>query len=300
MALQAKHIKEKIKAVGNIKKITKTMEMVSVSKMRRAVAKTTSSREFGRFALELLVNLGKDRGVEHPLIATRETGKTLMVVVASNKGLAGGYNINIDKAVRTYKSRHNDSDVDVITIGKQSEKIARRQGLNIVASFTDFSESLRGDEVRIMVNMFIDKYSENDEYKNVVVAYTQFIKPAEYRPTVRQIIPVHPKVIRNIIETPEDGRSDERFEKDSLKEYLFEPNPEEVLDVTLPSLLLSVMFQILLESTASEHSSRMVAMKAATDNAGELQDELSLSYNKARQAAITQEIAEIVGGSIGS
>jgi F-type H+-transporting ATPase subunit gamma len=297
MALQAKAVKKKIKSVGNIKKITRTMEMVSVAKMRKTVQKSLALRTFARYALELLVNLSKNRRLEHPLLAKREEGKILMVIVASNKGLAGAYNLNIDKTTKKFIREKKGETIEVITIGKQAEKIALRNNLPIVASFKEFTENVEHADLYSLANMMKEKFLVNTDYQSIMVMFTSFVKPLVYAPTIRELIPVSPKVARNMIEEILVGSEQETFAKDSLAQYMFEPSETSVLETVIPELVHALVYQALLESQASEHSSRMVAMKNATDNAGRLQDALTLAYNRARQAAITQEISEIVNAA---
>jgi F-type H+-transporting ATPase subunit gamma len=297
MAIQSKIIKQKMTSIGSIKKITKTMEMVSVSKMKKAVSNSLASREYARYALELLVTLAKERNIPHPLLEEGPGSKRLLVIVASNKGLCGGYNVNISKSVSKFKEKYIDEDIDCVTIGKQSERIAKRNKLNIIASITEFGENITLEEIEILNKIILKEFVEFKNYKNVSIAYTQFVKQLDYRPNIREIIPVSSKTSRNIIEEMETGSTAERFNKKSMALYLFEPNEERVLDKVIPDLMSAILLQIMLEAQASEHSSRMVAMKNATDNAGELLDDLKLTYNRARQAGITQEVAEIIGGA---
>lgn len=302
MALQAKFIKQKIKAVGNIKKITKTMEMVAASKMRKATEASLASREYALGALEILVNLAEKREIEHPMLDPRETGKTLVVIVAANKGLAGGYNVNVSKQVGKLVKEKGDDAVEAICIGKQAEKIARRFKLPVVASFTDFKDFANVEDAYAVMEVVREQFlkEESDkkrtfEYQEVYIAYTQFIKAMTYEAKSAPILPFKPESIHMMITDSSSGKAVE--EKDSLKLYTFEPSEEVVLEQVIPQLLTAVMFQVMLDAYASEHSSRMVAMQNATDNAGQLQDDLKLSFNKARQAAITQEIAEISAGA---
>lgn len=295
MAVQSKIIKQKMLSVGNIKKITKTMEMVSVSKMRKAVSNSLASRQYARYALELLITLAKEKNISNPLLEEGKGDKTLIVIVASNKGLCGGYNVNISKAVSKFKKENQD--LECIAIGKQAERIANRNNLKIVASLNDFKEDVTLDEIDLLKKIVLKEFIESKKYKNVSIVYTQFIKQLEYSPSIKEIIPVSAKTTRNILEETDKGSVDDRFDKKSMALYLFEPSEERVLDKVIPELLGATLFQIILEAQASEHSSRMVAMKNATDNAGELLDDLRLTYNRARQTGITQEVAEIIGGA---
>jgi F-type H+-transporting ATPase subunit gamma len=295
MAIQTKIIKQKMKSIGNIKKITKTMEMVSVSKMKKAVSKSLASREYARYALQLLITLAKERNISHPLLEEGIGQKTMLVIIASNKGLCGGYNVNISKAIS--KLKNDKSQIDCLTIGRQAERIARRNKLNIIASLNEFGENISLEEIETLKKIILKEYLQIKKYKNVLLAYTQFVKQLDYRPKIIEIIPVSPKTTRNILEETEKGKEEERFSKRSMALYLFEPNEERVLEKVIPDLLSATLLQLMLEAQASEQSSRMVAMKNATDNAGELLENLNLTYNRARQSSITQEVAEIIGGA---
>jgi F-type H+-transporting ATPase subunit gamma len=297
MAIQTKIIKHKMASIGNIKKITRTMEMVSVSKMKRAVNKSLSSRLYARYALQLLITLAKERNITHPLLEIGIGNKTLIIIVASNKGLCGGYNVNISKIISKLIANNGNENFDCVTIGKQAERIANRNKINIIASLNEFGEEIELDEVEVLKNIIVNEYINNKKYKNILVAYTQFIKQLNYQSQIIELIPISPKTTRNILEETEEGREDERFNKDSMALYLFEPTEERVLEQVIPDLLRATLLQIMQEAQASEQSSRMVAMKNATDNASELLADLSLTYNRARQAGITQEVAEIIGGA---
>jgi F-type H+-transporting ATPase subunit gamma len=297
MAIQAKAIKNKMKSIGSIKKITKTMEMVSISKMKKTVGSSVASRDYARYSLELLINLSKERNVTHPLLEKGVGAKTLLVIVASNKGLCGSYNVNISKSVSRLKEKQPDDEIECITIGKQAEKIANRNKLKIIASINEFKETISIEEIDVLKQIILKEFLDKKDYKNVLIAYTQFIKQLDYRPTIRELIPIGPKAVRNIIDEMEEGKKEEKFDKRSMALYLFEPNEERVLGKVVKDLLSVVLFQIMIEALASEHSSRMVAMKQATDSAEELLEDLKLTHNRARQARITQEVAEIIGGA---
>ncbi len=292
MATQGKVIKNKIRSVGNIRKITKTMEMVSVSKMRRAVERTQRSQAYTLQAYSVLAALVAERDVTHSLVQQpRDAQRRLVVIVASNKGMCGGYNVTLGKKLR--EDIAVNGACDVITIGKQAETIARRLGCTVVASFLEFSDlQLQVDEVRSLVQVMIQQF-ETGEYTNVSIVHTAFIKAMQYEARITPLLPLSIGLIGHL---PELARSQDT-PKVSGGLYAFEPSPERLVSVLIPKLLLALVYQIMLEAYASEHSSRMVAMKNATDNAGSLIDELVLTYNQARQAAVTQELAEIVGGA---
>jgi F-type H+-transporting ATPase subunit gamma len=294
MGLQTKAIKQKIKSVGNIKKITKTMEMVSVSKMKKTTERVVKGRPYSRYALELLSHIAGEKGVSHPFLEDKKTGKSLVVIISSNKGLAGAYNINISKALSKFKS-FSQKEIDCITIGKQSEKSARRNGLNIIASFIDFSEK-SGSEEFLAIRDTIVKEFTTGEYETVKILYTEFKSASSYKPFLIKILPVKEEIYKDLL-LPEIGENSEYNKSKQLSLYTFEPSETEILDMVIKQLLEQVLYHTFLESLASEHSSRMFAMKSASDSAKNMVDDLTLYHNQVRQAAITQEIAEIVGGS---
>ena len=272
------------------------MEMVAVSKMRKSINRSISSRVYSRYALEILVTLFKMRKVSHPLLCYGKGDKTLLVILASNKGLCGAYNTNVSKSVAKFKTQ-NENEIECIVVGKQAEKIALRNKLKVIASFHEFGDEIDIEETNSLEKVVINEFVNSKKYKNVVIAYTEFVKQMLYRPTVKEIVPVSMKTTRNIIEEIEKDRETDRFDKKSMSPYQFEPSEQEVLDEMIPNLLSALISQIGLEALASEHSSRMFAMKNATDNADQLLEDLSLIYNKARQANITQEVAEIIAGA---
>lgn len=291
--MQTKEIKAKIKSVSNIEKITRTMEMVSVSKMRRSTSRALASQVYARYALEMLVHITKEREAKHIFLSPGKGGKTLVVIIGSNKGLCGGYNVNISKKVSLFV-KENPSNFSAVTIGKQAEKIARRNSIEIIASFTELGDLVTTEEVNSVVEVVIEQFQSSD-YKNVFVAFTNYVKMLEYKPSLRQILPITEESLTDITEVLLEERKED-IEKENLSLYSFEPNTQEVLNEIIPNLLTSFIYQTLLEASASEHSSRMVAMKGATDNAGSMLEDLRLSFNKARQEAITREISEIAAG----
>jgi len=281
-----------MKSVQNIGKITKAMEMISVSKMKKSIQKRLASQIFADRSFELLENLHVHKNISHPYLEFREGNKVLMVIIASNKGLCGGYNMNISKQVKKFVISNSDVIVEAIVIGKQSEKIARRNDVNVVASFNELSDYYNSSEVRSILNTITDTYDDNRDYKEVVIAYTQFVSSLSYEARVTPFIPLKVDVAQKLAHIEASTNNKRKFTL-----YSFEPDEQSVLDSAVPAVLMTVIYQLLLESLASEHSARVVAMRNASDNAGEMYDELKLNFNRARQAAITQEISEIVGGS---
>lgn len=287
--MQTKTIKQKMKSVANIGKITKAMEMISVSKMKKAVNKRNSSSVFAKESFALLENLHVHKDLSHPYLEKGGGEKILMVIIASNKGLCGGYNMNVSKKVSDFIKKNNGKNIDVVAVGRQAQKIARRNNLELVASFDDFSETYSVSEVRSLLRS-IFTYFESGDYEFVSVAYTEFISSLSFEAKTESLIPPVLDTYINSEESKEDNVK-------KFAQYSFEPNEQAVLNSVVPAVLMTLLYQYLLEASASEHSSRVSAMRNASDNAKEMGEELKINYNRARQAAITQEIAEIVGGS---
>lgn len=281
-----------MKSVQNIGKITKAMEMISVSKMKKSVQKRLASQIFADRSFELLENLHIHKNISHPHLESRKGNKVLMVIIASNKGLCGGYNMNVSKQVTRFIASHADTTVDAIVVGRQSEKIARRNNINVIASFNELSDYYTASEIRSVLNTIIETYDNNDDYRQVVIAYTQFVSSLSFEAKITPFIPLQVDVAQKLARIESSTNNKRKFAL-----YSFEPDEQSVLDAAVPAVLMTVIYQLLLESLASEHSARVVAMRNASDNAGEMYDELKLNFNRARQAAITQEISEIVGGS---
>jgi F-type H+-transporting ATPase subunit gamma len=289
MAMQTKTIKQKMKSVANIGKITKAMEMISVSKMKRAIEKRNNSLLFAQESLALLKNLTQHKDLSNKYLEKGEGNKILMLVIASNKGLCGGYNINVSKQVTEFVKQNKNQEVEVVAVGRQAQKIASRNDLKLIASFDDFSNYYTSSEVHSLLQFLFEKY-EGGEYKEVRVAYTEFFSSITYEAKIKSFMPLS-------LENAEEAIGEKDEVKKDFALYTFEPSEQEVLNTVVPAVLMTILYQYLLEGLASEHSSRVSAMRNASDNAAELGESLRINYNRARQAAITQEIAEIVGGS---
>ena len=286
-----KTIQQKMKSVKNIGKITKAMEMISVSKMKKSIQKRSGSVVFASRSISLLETLRKNRELSHPYLDGRDgVSKALLVVIAANKGLCGGYNMNVSKEVTKFKKANPELEIDTIVVGRQAQKIALRNNLNVLASFTEMSEYYSPDEVRSLLYSIFEAYNADEQYGRVAVAYTHFFSSISYEAMVAPLVPLQIDEVEKLLAVKPG-------EQDSKTLYTFEPSEQEVLDQVVPSVMLTVLYQMLLESLASEHSSRVTAMKNASDNAEEMLEDLKMTYNQARQAGITQEIAEIVGGS---
>jgi F-type H+-transporting ATPase subunit gamma len=272
------------------------MELVAASKMRRATSAVTSTRPFSHLAWETVLAVGENLDSSlHPLLTPkRGSTKTLYVVFTSDRGLCGGYNAKIlRECFKDMQSR--EEAFDVITVGKRAELAMKRAGIKTVASFVDVTNNPTFKEIRPVAQMAIDGF-KNGEYAKVIMGYTDFKSALSQKPVLLTLLPLS----RNKTELGETNSigSDERHAVASEKlEYKFEPSPDLVLDAMLPRITETMVWQALLEASASEHSARMLAMRSASDAAAEMIDDLTLTFNQARQSGITQEIAEISSGA---
>lgn len=298
MAVRTRAIKQKISSVKNIRKITRAMEMVAVSKMKRAVASALSTRAYALAALDLLIALALERKIPHPLLERGAGERTLMIIVASNRGLCGGFNVTLAKSVmRSFETFGGRNSVDFITIGKNAERLARKLGADVRGSFVDFSDSAGIHGIRGLRRLVLDEFY-GGKYACVLVAYNNYISTVRYAPIIRPLLPITPEILRNLIASVgENVYSAEVRSAIGEGIYLFEPTEAAVLEEVLPQLVAVQLYQMNLESVASEHSARMIAMKNASESAGEMITDLTLDWNRVRQDGITQEISEIAAGA---
>ncbi len=314
MAVNTKAIKRRLRSVGSTKKITKAMEMVAAAKMRKAVNAALETRTYAKLAWDLLVSLSKTQKAAIPLLQVRPVNKLLIILVTSNRGLCGSFNANIIR--KTAKqledprliSRHRiknqdispaskEIDVDIIGIGKKGADFAKKTGNNLIASFTNLSDTPKLNDVYPISHLAIQKYSDQ-KYDKVIVAYTEFYSAISQIAKLRQVLPISENDLEKMITDIDNTESKlQPAETDYLEDFLFEPSRQEVLKTILPRLVETQIYQALLESAASEHSARMLAMRNANEAAEDMVEELNLHYNKARQAIITREIAEIASGA---
>lgn len=281
------NLRRKIKSVKNTKQITKAMQMVAASKMRRAQEAVASTREYAAAGQAILARLQRALGAEgeivHPLLVDRPVQKIALLVIASDRGLAGAYNMNIVKHADEFIKNHPDQQIDLVTIGRKASEGLHRLGYTTLASFTEFPDKPNSVDMRPIAKLTLDQFVAGN-YDQVVVVYTRFYSTLRLAAETKQILPAQAPEIA----AEHDG---------SENSYLFEPTPTEVLEYIVPRMVEIQLLQTVLESIASEHSSRMLAMKNATDNASDLMGDLTLTYNSVRQANITREIAEISVGA---
>ncbi|MEM5794679.1 MAG: ATP synthase F1 subunit gamma [Bacillota bacterium] len=276
----ARDIRRRIRSVKNIQQITKAMKMVAAARLRRAQERALSSRPYTGKIREVLASVAGGVGeISHPLLEVRPANRVAYLVMAGDKGLCGAYNSNVMKEAVAHVRTQNDPVI--FTVGRKSRDFFKRRGYRIDQEMTGFSEKPAYEHARTIAQKLVDMYVEGlvDE---IYLVYTQFISPVQSNPSTIRLLPVASEDVQG--EGPQ-------------QEYIFEPSAEAVLDLLLPKYLETVIYGALLQASASELGSRMTAMGNATDNAQELIGKLTLSYNKVRQAGITRELAEIVGGA---
>lgn len=294
-----KEIKARIKSVTNTKKITRAMELISTVKMKKAQESVLGSRPFAVAALRIFANVSESLQ-DIPSIGghTHTTKRELQVVISSNKGLCGGYNVNTFKKVAQYRKDHPDTTIDYITIGKKAREFILRTGGNLVADFSDtMKDVIEISDVKPVSSMLRELFSkqvhEKLNYDAIKIVHSYYISAINQKAIVKQFLPLSRADIVEFL-TEIVGQSMSIYEES--QKYTIEPDTETIVNEVIPMILSMLLYEILLESKASEHSSRMVAMKNAKDSATKKVSALTLSYNKARQASITKEVSEIVSG----
>ncbi|NCN99678.1 ATP synthase F1 subunit gamma [Candidatus Falkowbacteria bacterium] len=300
---KTKEISRRIKSISSTKKITKAMEMVSAAKMRKAIDAVLKTRTYANLSWDMVLRLTQivtDKGeTSHPFLTVRpETKRVAVILISSNRGMCGAYNSAVISKVEQSLKIHK-FPTDIIIIGKKGTVLQQR-GHNIVAEF-DKSDLLTDiKEIYPVIKLVLGDYSSG-KYDKVLVAYTDFVNAAKQVPRLRQLLPVDVKAEEEylgIIGTESNKIDDQdKLTENPVSRYKFEPNRSEVLNQMVPRLLEVQLYQAFLEANASEHSARMTAMHQATEAAEDMVSELTLFYNKARQASITAEIAEISAGA---
>ena len=284
-----KEIRGKIKSVQNTRKITKAMEMVAASKMRKAQERMRAARPYADKVRNIAAHMsGANSEYQHPFLIERPLQNVGLIMVTTDKGLCGGMNTNVLRAATAQMKEWTDSGKKVQTtaIGTKGLGFLNRIGANVVSESTHIGDVPHMDELIGAVKVQIDAYLAG-EIDAVYLAYTQFVNTMKQEPVVMQLIPL-----------PKSSLTQSEEEKRAYSwDYLYEPSPEAVVEELLVRYIEALVYQSVAENIASEQSARMVAMKAASDNAKNVIGELQLVYNKSRQAAITKELSEIVGGA---
>lgn len=294
-----KAIKIKIVAMKKSQTVTKAMEAVSAAKMRKAQQQALRGRAYARAAAATLARVSGSRELlNHPLIARRELRRALYIVITSDKGLAGALNSGVLRmALRDIQeSGYSQEEASIIAVGRKANDFFTNRGYRIEA-YHENTADIATSAVRQLVEEAAERYASG-KVDRVVIVYQNFVSTFEQRPTLRQVFPLSLEDLERVVEdiAPKRGAFSQPLRAEAPAVYTLEPSEGEVLNAILPRLAGIIVYHALLESQASEHSARMVAMKSASDKAGEKQEELTLQFNKARQAAITREVSEIIGG----
>lgn len=293
----SKEIKRKIWSIKNTEKITKAMELISTVKMKKAQDLALEKRDF---VLEMLKIFLKVEWYleDFPLFSDGKWDKTLALVITSNKWLCWGYNVNVMKKVNTYM-KETWEDVEFITIGKRAANFVAKTGNKLVADFsTDFTDNIEPLFTKNISNLFREEFLSG-KYKKVVVFYNHYINTIKQVAVAKTSLPIDANEIKEYLTHIVEDYVDLEAEVEAMgniNSYELEPTPEALANEVIPMILDMIFYDILLESKASEHSSRMIAMKNAKDSANKIANRLTLKYNKARQAIITQEVSEITAG----
>ncbi|TKJ30411.1 MAG: ATP synthase F1 subunit gamma [Chloroflexi bacterium B3_Chlor] len=278
----AREIQRRIRSVTNIGQVTRAMEAVSASKMRRAQERTLASRAYAERAWEILTYLASQPAageVLHPLLEERTVRNTALLVITPDRGLCGGLPTNVIREVVAFISRQT-TPVRIVSIGRKGSDFMLRYGADICADFSGLPDQPPLKEVTPIARLVIDQFLDGT-FDQICLIYANFVNTMVQRPVTRQLMPIEPAILEGA----------------GAVAYTIEPDPETVLGEVLEGFTVLQIYQAILDAQASEHSARMVAMRAATENAEALVEDLTLTYNRARQEAITKELLDIAGGA---
>ncbi|BBH23851.1 ATP synthase gamma chain [Paenibacillus baekrokdamisoli] len=282
MAKGMREIKRSIKSKQNTKQITKAMEMVAASKLRRAQEAAIAARPYTDKIKEVVASIASGAGtVKHPMLQSREVKRTAYLVVTSDRGLAGGYNVNVLRKIWAVlqENHKSPSEYDIFVIGRKGRDYFKRRSIAIKEEATGLPDAAKFSDIKAIASSAVSGF-ESGAYDELHLVYNQFHNAMTQVPVIKQLLPL-----------------DQSQLSGAKSDYEYEPSPEKVLDVLLPKYAETLIYSAVLEGKASEFGARMTAMGNATKNATKMIAGLTLTYNRARQAAITQEIAEIVGGA---
>jgi F-type H+-transporting ATPase subunit gamma len=276
-------IRRRIRSVKNTQQITKAMKMVSAAKLRRAQDRVIASRPYGAMLRKMLGNVAAavandENAGQNPLLAQREEKRILLVLVTSDKGLAGAFNTNLIKVGQRFSKEHPDAEVSMVLIGRKGRDFFRKRGAKVVGDYINMAAKLVYADVATIAGKAMELY-RNDEIDAVYLVFNEFKTVAAQNLVVNRILP---------IEFPQ---------QENPPDYIFEQSPIDMLNALLPRYVETEFYRALAESTAAEHAARMTAMEAATSNAGDMIEKLTLYMNRVRQASITKEIIEVVSGA---
>ncbi len=288
----AREVKLRIRSVRNISQVTRALQAVSASRVRKAMDAMFATRPYSNKAWQVLTHIAGQPGREslHPLLTARErVDNVLVLMISGDRGLAGPYNTNILRFTLKHFDRY-DVPVRYITIGRKGTELMLRMGKNLLAEFSDMPPEPSFGDVSAIGRLAVDEFLKGSA-DEVYLMYTDFVNMARQDPVMKKLLPLEYESTEGLVQV-EFGSS-----SGPAAAYIYEPGQTEILDEIIPRFTALQIFQAVLESVASEHAARMVAMKNATDNATELAGLLQLEYNKARQLAITSDILDIVGGA---
>ncbi|MFA7248878.1 MAG: ATP synthase F1 subunit gamma [Dehalococcoidia bacterium] len=286
---QVRGIRDRIRSVSSTAKVTRAMELVAASKMRRAQERAVQARPYAETMRSVLAQLaaytaGGEGANLHPLLQSRQVGHLSYVHITADRGLAGGLNANINRAGAALILQHQPGvdRISVVSAGRKGRDFFRRSGMEMLADFPELGDFPNFEDVRPIARLIIDEFVSG-RVDQVFIGYQRFVNAAVQRPTTRQILPI-------VAPAGADAGA-------GAVDFIFEPSPEQLLQTLLPRFVEMQVFEAVLEARASEQSARMVAMRQATDAAKEMVADLTLAYNKARQESITSELLDIVGGT---
>jgi F-type H+-transporting ATPase subunit gamma len=283
-----KEIRTQIKSVGNTQKITKAMEMVAASKLRKTQERMTAARPYANKVRNVIAHLYyANTEYQHPFLEQREVKRVGYIVISTDRGLCGGLNTNMFRALTLdiRQQREAGRKLDFCVIGNKASSFLKRMGGNVLSQTSHLGDTPSFDDLITPVQIMIREY-EQGQIDQLFLVYNELVNTMTQRPTIQQLLPVSPRD-----ETQQD------MPKKHSWDYIYEPNAKQVLDLLLKRYIEACVYRAVVENIACEMAARMLAMKSASDNAGTIIDDLQLVYNKARQAAITQELSEIVGGA---
>lgn len=298
----AREIRSKIKSVANTRKVTRALEMVSASKIRRAQDLMRASRPYAKHMRRVIAHIAQaTTDYRHPALREREVKRVGYLIVSTDRGLCGGLNANLFRKLLAdiHEWESKGVEVDVIAIGQKAAQFFRRVKVNMAGSVSHLGDRPKIEKLVGVNKLMVDAYMQG-RVDRVYLCFNDFLNTMSQRPRIEALLPL-PAAAEQIVQTPPDAETPSPrsavVEREHDWDYIYEPDAETVISHVLERYVESLVYHAALENLASEHAARMVAMKSASDNATKAIDTLTLIYNKARQAAITQEISEIVGGA---
>lgn len=305
------NLKKRIKSIGNIKKITKAMELVAATKMRKSQEIALASRPYAFAALDLLAHLSLINKKELPLLMEkRKVKKTLFVLIASDKGLAGAFNSSLFKKFEQFLIKNNQKYTDeksFVAIGEKSFSYLVKKNYSVIKKFTNVGDYVTPEQIKPLTDFLVQGYV-NKDWDKVIVFSTNFRSALKQEALTREVLPITFEFIQETVKEiiPDKGKFAELLKEQNIsfvpdrknsQDYLIEPSAKEVLEDLAKHLFFMQVYHLILEANASEHAARRMAMKTASDNASDLGSALNLQYNKSRQGAITNQIIEIIAGA---